>query len=262
VGWRECLSGILGSTGATPIRTSALTGRRWPTSSRRAGVDRSTLPSASCLLECDFSYRTSLFRAEPGRFVVLAATLRLRPGGAPTLRYPELVRALEVKGTSPSLADVRALVLDVRRGKSMVLDPGDSNRRSVGSFFTNPVLEQAQAETLIARAVRCGVVTTAEEVPRYAAADDRIKIPAAWLIESAGFAKGTRRGAVGISSRHTLALVHHGGGSTAELLTLAADIRAAVSQRFGVLLQPEPAFLGFPPGDPLGPPAGRQWRGR
>ncbi len=255
-GWAgvECLSGIPGSSGATPIQNVGAYGQEVADVVESVRVlDRSKLAERQLTpVECDFSYRTSRFRAEPGCFVVLAVTLRLRPGAAPTLRYPELVRALGVRAASPSLAEVRAVVLEVRRGKSMVLDPDDSNRRSVGSFFTNPVLEQAQAETVIARAVQCGVVTTAEEVPRFAGADGRIKIPAAWLIEAAGFAKGLRRGAVGISSRHTLALVHHGGGTTSELLALAAAIRGGVQHRFGVLLQLEPAFLGFAASDPLG----------
>jgi len=130
----------------------------------------------------------------------------------------------------------------------MVLDAGDPNRRSVGSFFVNPVLSPAELAKVRERAAAAGI---AEEVPNFAADGDRRKVSAAWLIERAGFAKGHGRGRVGISSRHSLALVNRGGASAVELLALARQIMAAVDERFGVRLRPEPAFLGFPAGNPL-----------
>jgi UDP-N-acetylmuramate dehydrogenase len=133
----------------------------------------------------------------------------------------------------------------------MLLDAADPNRRSVGSFFVNPVLDQDAAAAVVARAVAGGAAARAEDVPRFPAAEGLVKIPAAWLIEQAGYAKGHYRGTVGISSRHSLALIHNGGGTARDLVELAADIRDAVDYRFGVMLQPEPVFVGFPPGDPL-----------
>lgn len=126
----------------------------------------------------------------------------------------------------------------------MVLDEHDPDARSVGSFFTNPIVDAEQAEGLVEHALRTGIVERADDVPRFDAAGGRIKFPAAWLIERAGIAKGTRRGGVGVSSKHTLALVHHGGGTTAELLALAREIRARVLDEFGVTLEAEPRLVG------------------
>jgi UDP-N-acetylmuramate dehydrogenase len=202
--------------------------------------------------ECGFAYRGSVFRRRPGRWTVLAVTYSLRPGGAPTLAYPELARALASRGGVPDLGTTRQAVLELRRGKSMVLDPADPNRRSVGSFFVNPVVSAAEADAIVERALAAGIPRDPAGIPRFAAGPDRVKLSAAWLVERAGFGKGFRRGSVGISSRHSLALVHHGGGRTADLLALARDIRAAVRARFGVELHPEPTFLGFAEEDPLG----------
>jgi UDP-N-acetylmuramate dehydrogenase len=141
----------------------------------------------------------------------------------------------------------------LRRRKSMVIDPADANRRSVGSFFTNPLLSDAELQAATARAVSAGIIAAAADLPRFAAGPGQHKIPAAWLIEKAGFTKGVRRGPVGISSAHALALVHHGGGTTAQLLALAREIRDRVQDRFGVQLVPEPVVLGrAATADPLG----------
>lgn len=248
-GWAglECLSGIPGSTGATPIQNVGAYGQEvaevitavhvWD---RRTAMRR-VLPPAACA----FGYRDSAFKRDPHAAVVLAVDFQLRPGGPPTLRYAELQRALG--GTAaPTLLEVRERVLQLRRSKSMVIEPDDPNRRSAGSFFTNPVVAPEVAAALVEQAVREGVVERADAVPRHAV-DDGVKIPAAWLIEAAGLRKGERRGAVGISSRHALALVHHGGGSTRELLALAEEIAARVRDRFGIELRPEPVIVGeFP----------------
>jgi UDP-N-acetylmuramate dehydrogenase len=246
-GWAglECLSGIPGSVGATPIQNVGAYGQEvsevitavhvWD---RRAGRRRVLSPP-----ECGFGYRDSAFKRDPDRAVVLAVDLALRPGGAPTLRYAELARAFE--GTaSPTLPEVRERVLALRRSKSMVLDPTDENHRSAGSFFTNPVVERAVADALVEQALREGLVDRAAAVPRFPDEGGRVKLAAAWLIEAAGFRKGERRGAVGISTRHALALVHHGGGRTRELLALAEEIRAGVHARFGIELRPEPVVVG------------------
>jgi len=196
---------------------------------------------------CQFGYRDSRFKREPEGYVVLAVTFALRPAGAPTLRYPELGAAIAagVTGRAATIADVAAVVRRLRARKSMVLDAEDPNRRSAGSFFTNPVVTAAEAEAVVARAVAGGQARSAAEVPRFPAPGGGVKLSAGWMIEAAGFSKGTRRGPVGVSSNHALALVHHGGGTTAELVALARDIRAAVAARFGVTLVPEPVALGM-----------------
>lgn len=245
-GWAglECLSGIPGSTGATPIQNVGAYGQEvsevisavhiWD---RRTARRRVLSPEA-----CGFGYRDSAFKRDPQGAVVLAVDFVLRPGGPPTLRYAELRRRFD-GGATPPLAEVRSRVLELRRSKSMVIEADDPNRRSAGSFFTNPVLEAARAEAVVEQAVREGIVARAEAVPRFPTEDGRVKIPAAWLIEAAGFHKGQRQGSVGISSRHALALVHHGGGTTRELVALARQIQQTVQHRFGVELRPEPVYV-------------------
>ncbi len=251
----ECLSGIPGLTGATPVQNVGAYGQEVADTVAAVRVlDRLDLEERTLSPEeCRFGYRDSRLRRDPDRFVVLEVSFRLRAGGAPTLRYAELARSLAPHTATPELAAVREAVLELRRGKSMVLAPDDPNRRSVGSFFVNPVVTPGRADEAARRAVAAGELSEAADLPRFAAETGRVKLSAAWLVEHAGFPRGLRRGPVGLSSRHALALVHHGGGSTAELLALAADIRAAVRRRFGVLLRPEPVFLGFTAGDPLGP---------
>jgi UDP-N-acetylmuramate dehydrogenase len=234
----ECLSGIPGLVGATPIQNVGAYGqevaetirvvRAWD---RRAGRVVELGPEA-----CEFGYRTSAFKRDPERHVVLAVTFGLRPGGVPALRYRELVEALRAQA-APTLAGVRAAVLALRRAKSMVIDPDDPNRRSAGSFFMNPVVPAAEAAAIAARAAPA-------EMPQWPAGPGRTKLAAGWLIERAGIVRGLRRGQVGVSSRHALALVHHGGGTTAALLALAREVREAVRLRFGVILEPEPVIVG------------------
>jgi UDP-N-acetylmuramate dehydrogenase len=240
----ECLSGIPGLAGATPIQNVGAYGQEVADTIRAVrAVERATgavvelAPAA-----CAFAYRDSAFRRAPERHVVLGVTFALRPGGAPTLRYRELGDALA--GRTPTLSDTRAAVLALRARKSMVIDPADPNRRSAGSFFTNPIVDASFADDLAARVAAEGGVAAPTEVPRWPAGPGRVKLSAGWLIEHAGITKGLRRGAVGVSTRHALALVHHGGGTTAELCALARDIRAAVAARFGVTLETEPVFVG------------------
>jgi UDP-N-acetylmuramate dehydrogenase len=204
--------------------------------------------------QCGFSYRGSAFKQQPERYIVLAVSFALRAHGAPTLRYAELSQALAQQTQPPSLTQVRATVLALRRAKSMVIDPSDENRRSAGSFFTNPVLSAARAEEVTERALQHKIVTRAEDVPRYPQSDGRMKLAAGWLIERAGIQKGLRHGHFGVSSRHALALVHHGGGKSAELLALARMVVRRVREVFGVELAAEPVFLGFD-ADPMSEPA-------
>ena len=243
-GWAgfECLSGIPGLVGATPIQNVGAYGQEVSETVRcvRAfdrKVGRIVELDANA---CRFGYRDSLFKsAEPGRHVVLEVRFRLRPGASPALRYPDLLRELERRGIeAPTLSDVRQCVLSVRRSKSMVLDASDPNARSCGSFFVNPVVAEAQASEIARHA-------NDATLPRYPQLDGRIKLSAAWLIERAGFKKGERHGGAGISTRHSLALVCHDGARADEVAGLARKIRARVEERFGVRLVPEPVFWGF-----------------
>jgi UDP-N-acetylmuramate dehydrogenase len=246
-GWAglECLSGIPGLAGATPIQNVGAYGQDVAETVHAVRVlDRDSgavveLPPVAC----GFSYRDSAFKRAPDRYVVLAVTFALRAGAPPALRYQELRDAL-AGVPAPSLAHARAAVLTLRRRKSMVIDAHDPNRRSVGSFFTNPVVARAQGERIIDRAVALGLVSRREDVPLFAAADGAMKLAAGWLIERSGMQKGLRRGSVGISSNHALALVHHGGATTSDLLALAREVRDAVEARFGIRLVPEPTLLG------------------
>jgi UDP-N-acetylmuramate dehydrogenase len=237
----ECLSGIPGSTGATPIQNVGAYGQDVAETVEsvrvldRASGQISELPAA----ECGFRYRTSIFKHRD-RHVVLAVTYRMRESAVSApLRYAELARALDVPvGGSAALSEVREAVLALRRGKGMVIDPADPDSVSAGSFFTNPILDPCDFARLQARSGDAG------SPPAFPEPDGRIKTSAAWLIERAGFPRGYGDGRVGISGKHTLALVNRGGASTAELMALAREIAAGVRERFGVALAPEPVLVG------------------
>lgn len=245
-GWAglECLAGIPGLVGATPVQNVGAYGQEVAETLLRVRVlDRETLAvrwlDARAL---DFAYRDSLLRREPTRFVVLEVVFGLRPGGLPSLRYGELARALADEPL-PSLARVRQTVVALRRKKSMVLDAKDPNTQSAGSFFVNPVVDAATADAVRQKAVALGLVPAPDQVPSWPLEGGRVKLAAGWLIERAGFARGERWGAVGLSSAHALALVHHGGGTTRALVALARRIQQGVEERFGVRLEPEPMFI-------------------
>jgi UDP-N-acetylmuramate dehydrogenase len=232
----ECLAGIPGSVGATPIQNVGAYGQEVAETIRsvrvldRARDEVSELPAA----QCGFSYRSSAFKRTPGRWVVLAVTFELeRSARSAPIRYAELARRLGVQlGDRAPLGAVREAVLELRRGKGMVLDPGDPDSVSAGSFFTNPILTHEEWEEL-------------PGAPAFPEPDGRIKTSAAWLIERAGFHRGHGdREGIAISSKHTLALTNRGGGTTAELLALAREIAAGVRERFGVTLEPEPTLVG------------------
>jgi UDP-N-acetylmuramate dehydrogenase len=239
-GWSglECLSGVPGSAGATPIQNVGAYGQEVAeTITAVRAYDRLTDEVVTlAAAECGFAYRTSIFKHND-RWVVLSVDFRLArsPESAP-IRYAELARALDVPvGARAPLAEVRAAVLALRAGKGMVLDPEDPDTYSVGSFFTNPVLSAAAFEALSARA---------GAPPAWPGPDGVVKVSAAWLIERAGFTKGYAGRGVSISSKHTLALTNRGTGTTSALLDLAREIRDGVHDRFGVTLQPEPVLVG------------------
>ena len=233
----ECLSGIPGLAGATPIQNVGAYGQEVAQSivSVRAFDRRTGAFVTFSNAECAFDYRDSRFKSrEPNRYVVLAVTFALALEGTPTLAYPELARALAGEAR-PSLAHTRQAVLRIRGAKSMVVDPTDENCRSCGSFFVNPVVA---AET----AARAGARLGAPDMPRYAQRDGRVTLSAAWLIERSGFTKGVRFGNVGLSTRHALALVCHDGATSEELLAFATHVRETVHEKTGIELVPEPVL--------------------
>ncbi|MBI9086240.1 MAG: UDP-N-acetylmuramate dehydrogenase [Desulfobacterales bacterium] len=241
----ECLAGIPGQVGATPIQNVGAYGQEVAeTIAQVRALDRQSLDEVVFdTAACGFGYRHSRFKgADRDRYIVTEVDFRLRRQGRPSLAYPELRRHVKARvdldaleSGSPVLGAVREAVLALRRSKSMVVDPVDPDSRSAGSFFLNPLLSR-QGFAALERMVGDGA-----PVPTFAAAGG-IKVPAAWLVEQAGFAKGFRRGGVGISSHHALALINR-GGSAAELLSLAADIEHTVREKFGVDLEREPVVV-------------------
>lgn len=238
----ECLSGIPGLAGATPVQNVGAYGQELAEVVERVRAwDR----NSETFVEldaggCGFGYRASRFNQhDRGRFIITAVRLRLEPGGAPQVRYPELRERLAARSAPATLAAVRAAVLAIRRSKGMVLDPGDPESRSAGSFFKNPVVAAADIAALERRG--------AAALPRYAAADGHVKLSAAWLLEHSGFRKGFAlpRSRARLSRRHVLAIVNDGGATAAEVLALAGHIQAQVLERTGVCLVQEPELVGF-----------------
>jgi len=242
----ECLSGIPGATGATPIQNVGAYGQevsetitRVRVYDREAGETRDLAPA-----ECGFGYRTSAFRRSE-RHVVLAVAFGLTPGElSGPVRYAELARRLGVEaGGRAPLAAVREAVLDLRRAKGMVVDPGDPDSVSAGSFFTNPIVSEDEFAALTERAIeRLGPDTVP---PRFPEPDGRVKTSAAWLIERAGFGRGYGDGPIRLSDKHTLAITNRGGGTAQELIALARELRDGVRDAFGVTLHPEPTLVGL-----------------
>ena len=236
----ECLSGIPGSVGATPMQNVGAYGQEvsdtivWVEALDRDTGALRIIKAA----ECDFAYRASRFRGSD-RWAITRVRFELTAGpDSRPIRYAELAKALGIPdGEVAPLAQVRETVLALRRGKGMVVDASDPDSRSAGSFFTNPLVDPTTFADLRER-VGEGVT-----IPAWPADHGRTKLSAGWLIERAGFARGHVAGPVGISNKHALALVHRGGGTTRELLELAATIQDAVRTRLGVELHPEPVFV-------------------
>ena len=241
----ECLAGIPGTVGGTPVQNVGAYGQE--VASVICQVRAFDLADIAFVAfsagECGFSYRRSRFNSvDRGRFILTRVDYRLTAGGAPTLAYPELQRAIEneMKGRAPTLPEIAEVVRRIRRLKGMLLVEGDPDCRSAGSFFKNPVMDT--------EAVRKIAECSGKQPPTFPAGTEnagRVKVPAAWLIEQAGFTKGFALGAARISSRHTLALVNRGGATAVEVLALAERISDAVEARFGVALEREPVLLGF-----------------
>lgn len=247
-GWAgvECLSGIPGSVGATPVQNVGAYGQDVSETIVRVEVlDRSDgLVRTLTNDECRFGYRASLFRnVERERYVVTAVTFRLRVDGEAAVRYRELQKVLDERGNGRcDLALVRDAVIAIRRRKGMVLDPQDPDTRSDGSFFVNPVIPMAELDALRSR------FGESEWRSGFPDDDGNVKVSAAWLIEHAGFAKGFVMGRVGLSTKHTLAITNRGGATAAEVVALMEAIQSGVRDRFGLELRPEPRFVGFSEG--------------
>ena len=232
----ECLSGIPGSVGGTPVQNVGAYGQEVANaidSVRAYDLVAGEVVSFSAA-DCGFAYRTSRFKQDDaGRFVICDVVFRLRPGGAPTVTYRDVIEFFTTHGSaSPDVAAVRNAVLTIRRSKGMVIDAADPDTHSVGSFFMNPVVDRSVFEWIA-------------PAPHYLMDNDTVKIPAAWLIEQSGFQRGHGDGAVGLSSKHPLAIVNRGGATARDVVRLASRIKRTVMEKFGVTLRPEPVFVGF-----------------
>jgi UDP-N-acetylmuramate dehydrogenase len=239
----ECLSGIPGSVGATPVQNVGAYGQE--VSDTIDSVEALDLKDGQvrelCNEACGFSYRSSIFNtSERGRFIILRVTYALTPGGEPHLEYVDLKRHFEGRETPPNLAETREAVRHIRARKGMLIVEGDPDSRSAGSFFKNPVLSAQQHEDLKKRAAAKNLT-----IPSYPALDRNRKISAAWLVEHSGFSRGYGVGHVGISTKHALAIVNRGGATAAEVLAMKDQIQQRVEELWGVRLEPEPVFVGI-----------------
>lgn len=237
----ECLSGIPGSVGGTPVQNVGAYGQEVSESIVRVKcVDRNDGKIVELDTQaCGFGYRTSIFNTTMReRYIVLSVTYRLRRFGAPKIVYKDLREHFSKTGMTPTLAETRNAVLKIRAAKSMVIDPTDPNSRSAGSFFKNPVVPNKTADQ-IREKIEGGTM------PAFNVDAESVKIPAAWLIEQAGFHKGFIMGNAGISTRHSLALINRGGAMADDIVRLMEAIRDRVEQNFGIRLVAEPVFVGF-----------------
>ena len=238
----ECLSGVPGTVGGTPVQNVGAYGQEVSETIREVRVldlrsmETRTLSNA----ECGFAYRSSIFNTtERDRYIILEVSFELR-GAKPNIHYADLRKFLAGHAGKPTLIEVRAAVREIRHRKAMLIVPGDDDSRSAGSFFKNPIVPQSFFEELATRLEARGL-----QLPNFAAADGFRKLPAAWLVEHAGFAKGYTKGAAGISHKHALAIVNRSGATASEIIALKDEIQARVFDEFGILLKPEPVFVGF-----------------
>jgi UDP-N-acetylmuramate dehydrogenase len=239
----ECLSGIPGSVGGTPVQNVGAYGQEVSETIESVLVLdlKDVQVRELCREACGFSYRSSIFNtSDRGRFIVLRVVFALRPGGSPSIRYADLKRHFEGRETTPSLAETREAVRHIRALKGMLIVTGDPDCQSAGSFFKNPIISEERHEDLKKRAAERGLT-----LPSYPALDTQKKVSAAWLVERSGFAKGYGFGNVGISSKHALAIVNRGGATAAEVLALKEQIQQRVEEIWGVRLEPEPVMVGF-----------------
>lgn len=239
----ECLSGIPGSVGGTPVQNVGAYGQEVAETIRSVTVlDIQT--REICELnneECGFHYRTSIFNtSHRGRYIILKVSYELISGGKPHLQYADLKNHFAGWHEVPTLADVREAVRKIRASKGMLITEGDPDCRSAGSFFKNPVLSADSFDQLAKRAVKKNL-----QIPGYPALESQRKVSAAWLVEHSGFSKGFTSGNVGISRTHALAIVNRGGATAAEVIALKDHIQGRVEEIWGIRLEPEPVFVGF-----------------
>jgi UDP-N-acetylmuramate dehydrogenase len=243
----ECLSGIPGTVGGTPVQNVGAYGQEVADSITCVRVLDLSKNETRELANPDlgFTYRTSIFNTEQrGRYIVLQVTYALTPGGEPHIEYADLKKFFATK-KSPTLSETRAAVRQIRHSKAMLIVPDDADCRSAGSFFKNPIVPMAKYQQISDAAKRRGIPA---EVPKFPApANGHVKLSAAWLVEQSGFHKGLSRGPVGISSKHALAIVNRGGARAADIVALKNEVQRQVADQFGIELHPEPVFVGFTP---------------
>ena len=239
----ECLSGIPGSVGGTPVQNVGAYGQevsKTITSVLAYDLNERRVRELQNP-ECGFAYRSSIFNTcERGRYIILRVRYELKPAAEPALRYSDLQKHFADRASKPSLSEVRDAVLKIRASKGMVIDPNDPDSRSAGSFFKNPVLTPEDYAHLSEKAAERGL-----KVPSYPALAEHSKVSAAWLVENSGFHKGFSKGHVGISSKHALAIVNRSCATAAEVIALRDEIQAKVEQTWGLRLVAEPVFLGI-----------------
>jgi UDP-N-acetylmuramate dehydrogenase len=239
----ECLSGIPGNVGGTPVQNVGAYGQE--VADTIDSLETFDLNTGEELefsqQDCGFRYRTSIFNTtERRRYVILRVRFALVHGGEPSVTYADLKNFFANHPGKPTLAETRAAVLQIRAAKAMLITPGDPDSRSVGSFFKNPILTAEQFEELRRRAAARSL-----QVPSYPALDAQRKVSAAWLVEQAGFPKGYQLGHAGISSKHALAIVNRGQATAAEIVALKNQIQNQVEHNWAIRLEPEPVFVGF-----------------
>jgi len=244
----ECLSGIPGTAGATPVQNVGAYGEEVGNVILSVRVlERETLTiSEISNAQCRFSYRSSIFNTtHRDNYVVLRVTFALIPDGRASIAYADVKRYFSAHKGYPSLSETRDAVLDIRASKAMTLKAGDPDCQSAGSFFKNPIVSEEMALGIEESVRVAGGQTGADTMPRYKISDGQVKMSAAWLVERAGFCRGYQRGAVGLSSKHALALVNRGGASAQDIADFAREIQARIQEAFGIALEPEPEYVGF-----------------
>jgi UDP-N-acetylmuramate dehydrogenase len=237
----ECLSGIPGSVGGTPVQNVGAYGQEVSDTieSVLAFDLRDGQVRELCAEACEFGYRTSRFNtSERGRYIILRVTFALNPDGEPKIEYADLKKNFAGYSRKPSLAEVRQAVREIRKSKAMLIVPGDEDCRSAGSFFKNPIVSEEQFQEVARRAAVKDM-----KIPSYPALEAHRKIPAAWLVEHSGFHKGYTAGHVGLSKKHALAIVNRGGATAAEVIALRDRIQQGVEDMWGIRLETEPVVV-------------------
>jgi UDP-N-acetylmuramate dehydrogenase len=242
----ECLSGIPGAVGGTPVQNVGAYGQEVSEAITRVRTLEIATGAVLDLsnADCGFSYRSSIFNGtRRGEFIVLEVSYRLCRNGGPRIEYADVKNFFAATNLeNPTLQQVRDAVRSIRQSKAMLLVEGDQDCRSAGSFFKNPIVSAAEADRIQALAEKR---VPGKSLPRYPAANGQVKLAAAWLVEQSGFAKGYSLGPVGISHKHTLAIVNRGGATAKDILALKDEIEKKVFDAWGIRLHPEPVFVGF-----------------